>query len=109
MWREVEGLLVRAEDCLTRMTSALRALWYSWAWTCSWTLLAAGFQLPKSLKRKVGVRGRQKSPTKERITIRLSRAVVQSSRATGDGWQTRVDTALKDWLKANGRGKLKAL
>ena len=55
--------------------------------------------LPESLKRKVGVRGRQKSPTKERITIRLSRTVVQRFRATGDGWQTRVDVALQDWLK----------
>ena len=55
--------------------------------------------LPESLKKKVGVRGRQKSPTKERITIRLSRAVVQRFRATGDGWQTRVDVALQDWLK----------
>ena len=44
--------------------------------------------LPESLKRKVGARGRQKAPTKERITIRLSRAVVQRFRATGEGWQT---------------------
>lgn len=55
--------------------------------------------LPASLRRKVGARGPQKSPTKERITIRLSRNVVQSFRATGEGWQTRVDTALQDWLK----------
>ena len=37
--------------------------------------------------------------TKERITIRLSRDVVERFRASGDGWQTRVDTALRDWLK----------
>ena len=37
--------------------------------------------------------------TKERITIRLSRDVVDRFRASGDGWQTRVDAALKDWLK----------
>lgn len=55
--------------------------------------------LPESLRRKVGVRGPQKFPTKERITIRLSRNVVQSFRATGEGWQTRVDVALQDWLK----------
>jgi uncharacterized protein (DUF4415 family) len=58
-----------------------------------------GKALPESLKRKVGIRGRQKAPTKERITIRLSRAVVQRFRATGDGWQTRVDVALQDWLR----------
>lgn len=55
--------------------------------------------LPPTLQRKVGARGTQKSPTKERITIRLSRDVVERFRATGDGWQTRVDTALQDWLK----------
>lgn len=59
----------------------------------------AGKALPESLKRKIGVRGRQRSPTKERITIRLSRTVVQRFRATGVGWQTRVDVALQDWLK----------
>jgi len=55
--------------------------------------------LPSTLRRKVGVRGAQKAPTKERITIRLSQEVVQSFRATGEGWQTRVDAALQDWLR----------
>lgn len=57
--------------------------------------------LPSSLRRKVGVRGRQRTPTKERITIRLSPEVVQRFRATGDGWQTRLDAALQDWLKTH--------
>ena len=39
--------------------------------------------------------------TKERITIRLSRDVVEQFRASGDGWQTRMDGALKDWLKTH--------
>lgn len=55
--------------------------------------------LPPTLRRKVGARGPQKSPTKERITIRLSRDVVERFRSTGDGWQTRVDAALQDWLE----------
>lgn len=57
--------------------------------------------LPAALQRRLGVRGPQKAPTKERITIRLSPDVVQAFRATGDGWQTRVDSALKDWLKSH--------
>jgi uncharacterized protein (DUF4415 family) len=39
--------------------------------------------------------------TKERITIRLSHDVVEQFRATGDGWQTRIDAALRDWLKTH--------
>ena len=61
--------------------------------------------LPASLRRKVGVRGPQKAPTKERITIRLSPEVVQRFRSTGTGWQTRVDTALQDWLKTHKPAK----
>jgi uncharacterized protein (DUF4415 family) len=55
--------------------------------------------LPASLRRKLGVRGPQKAATKERITIRLSPEVVQRFKDSGDGWQTRMDAALKDWLK----------
>ena len=60
--------------------------------------------LPASLRRKVGVRGAQKAPTKERITIRLSAGVVERFRATGDGWQARVDAALQDWLTEHEPG-----
>lgn len=55
--------------------------------------------LPEALRQKLGVRGPQKAPTKERITIRLSPEVVERFRATGEGWHTRLDAALKDWLK----------
>lgn len=55
--------------------------------------------LPSSLRKKLGVRGLQKTPTKERITIRLSREVVEQFRESGEGWQTRVDSALREWLK----------
>ncbi len=61
----------------------------------------ASAALPLALQSKLGIRGAQRAPTKERITIRLSQEVVQPFRATGDGWQTRVDAALKDWLRSN--------
>lgn len=57
--------------------------------------------LPARLARKLGVRGQQLTPTKQRITIRLSPDVVTRFRATGQGWQTRVDAALQDWLKSH--------
>jgi uncharacterized protein (DUF4415 family) len=56
--------------------------------------------LPSGLQGKL--RGRPKAPvTKERITIRLSPEVVSSFRSSGEGWQTKIDQALKDWLKTN--------
>ncbi len=55
--------------------------------------------LPPSLRKKLGVRGPQKAPTKERITIRLSREAVNRFRKSGTGWQTRVDAALREWLE----------
>lgn len=56
--------------------------------------------LPESLQ--ATLRGRPKAAvTKERITIRLSKEVVDRFRSSGDGWQTRVDAALKDWLKTH--------
>ncbi len=57
--------------------------------------------LPPSLAQKLGVRGPQKAPTKELVSIRLSRDVVETFRASGEGWQTRIDQALKEWLKAH--------
>lgn len=57
--------------------------------------------LSASLRKKLGVRGPQKTPTKERVTIRLSADVVARFRATGAGWQTRMDAALKDWLRTH--------
>lgn len=55
-----------------------------------------------AMNQQARARGRPKAEvTKERITIRLSPEVVQAFRATGDGWQTRIDAALKDWLKSH--------
>lgn len=52
-------------------------------------------------RRRPGQRGPGKRPPKEVINIRLSPEVVEAFRATGNGWQTRVDGALKDWLKTH--------
>jgi len=53
--------------------------------------------LPESLQTKL--RGRPKAEvTKERITIRLSADVLERFRATGAGWQTRLNDALREWL-----------
>jgi uncharacterized protein (DUF4415 family) len=61
--------------------------------------------LPATLRGKLKVNDPQEA-TKERITIGLSPEVVQRFRATGDGWQARVDSALKDWLKSHEPAKV---
>jgi uncharacterized protein (DUF4415 family) len=45
-------------------------------------------------------RGRQKAPRKVPVSIRLSADVAEGLRATGEGWQIRVDEALRSWLAA---------
>jgi len=43
-------------------------------------------------------RGPNKKPAKEQVAIRLDQEVVGALRASGPGWQTRVNAALKEWL-----------
>jgi len=48
------------------------------------------------------VRGRPRSAApKERITIRFSPDVLAKFRAAGRGWQTRMEAALRDWLRTH--------
>lgn len=56
------------------------------------------------MKRKPGQRGPQRAPTKSRVSIRLSREVVDAFKATGDGWQTRVDEVLLEHVRQHGGG-----
>lgn len=58
-------------------------------------------ELPEAERRMLSSRkrGPQKAPVKELISIRLSQDVVNGLRATGTGWQSRVDGALRKWLK----------
>ena len=58
-------------------------------------------QLPESLQAKLRTRGPQKAPTKEQISIRLSHDVLEGFRALGEGWQTKMDAALQEWLNTH--------
>jgi uncharacterized protein (DUF4415 family) len=46
-------------------------------------------------KRKPGERGPQKTPTKQQVTLRLDRDVIERFRSTGSGWQSRINDVLK--------------
>jgi uncharacterized protein (DUF4415 family) len=37
-------------------------------------------------------------PTKEPVTVRYSRDVLEYFRSTGPGWQARIDAALKELI-----------
>ena len=57
-------------------------------------------KLPADMQKVLRGRPRIVQP-KEHITIRLSADVLHSFRSKGAGWQTRIDAALKSWLKHN--------
>jgi len=49
-------------------------------------------------------RGRPISASpKAHVNIRLDAEIVEQFRATGRGWQTRLNAALKEWLKTHSR------
>lgn len=50
------------------------------------------------LAAKMRSRGPQKKAVKVSTTIRLSPEVVDHFRATGSGWQSRIDDALRDYI-----------
>ena len=56
-------------------------------------------------KRKPGQRGPQRSPVKKRISLRLDEDILARYKATGPGWQTRINEDLK---KLAARRKEKA-
>jgi uncharacterized protein (DUF4415 family) len=58
-------------------------------------------EMQRGLTRRV--RGPQTVPTKVSVTMRLSPDVVESLRASGRGWQTRVDAALRAWVKRQAK------
>ena len=44
------------------------------------------------------------SGNKEQVAIRFDKDVLEAFRATGRGWQTRMNDALKAWLKEHAPG-----
>lgn len=53
--------------------------------------------------RKVGERGPQIAPVKQQVTLRLDRDVLDTFRATGAGWQGRINAALRKAVAKTGR------
>ena len=54
-------------------------------------------------KRKPGQRGPQVAPTKQLVSVRYSPEVLAFFKASGAGWQSRMDDALKQWVSAQNK------
>ena len=51
--------------------------------------------LPELAANARRARGKQKAPTKQLVSLRLDRSVVDAFKAEGPGWQSRMNEALK--------------
>ena len=58
-------------------------------------------ELVEAFERARGQRGPQKAPVKDRVGLRLDHEVVEHFRATGPGWQSRVNDILVEHVKRN--------
>jgi len=72
-------------------------------WTASDFKNAVRFDgLPQSLQEKLrGRRGPQKAPRKIQTAIRYDADIIDAFKSGGPGWQTRMNNALREWLKAH--------
>ncbi len=61
-------------------------------------------ELRAGLEQARKARGRPAGTTKESTTIRIDHDVLDAFRSGGPGWQSRMNAALRDWLKTHQRG-----
>jgi uncharacterized protein (DUF4415 family) len=59
-----------------------------------------GFAMPEVVEIKVR-RGRPpyERPIKQMVSLRMDIDVLEGLRATGKGWQTRINSIMREWLK----------
>ncbi len=48
-------------------------------------------------------RGPQKTPRKVQTAVRYDADIIEAFKAEGPGWQTRMNEALRDWLRMHHR------
>ena len=76
-------------------------------WDNAVVVKGGGYQAVRAAvaaKRKPGERGPQLSPTKQLVSVRYSPEVLSYFKASGAGWQTRMDEALKQWVATHASG-----
>lgn len=63
-------------------------------------MVPAAEVVPELVAEAIRRRGMQKAPTKEMISLRLDQDVLERWRATGPGWQSRVNDVLRAAVEA---------
>jgi uncharacterized protein (DUF4415 family) len=66
----------------------------------SWRDGIVSHSLPE-LREKLRRRGPQKEPVKVPTTIRFDPDVLAALKSSGRGWQTRVNDAMREWIKTH--------
>lgn len=78
------------------------------AWSTGVVVQGGGYAAVRqamAAKRKPGQRGPQAAPTKTLVSVRYSPEVLAYFKASGAGWQTRMDEALKQWVSQDRKAK----
>ena len=77
-------------------------------WSAGVVVKTGGYKAVRealAAKRKQGERGPQLSPTKQLVSVRYSPEVLEFFRATGAGWQARMDEVLKQWVTKHSKAR----
>lgn len=83
-----------------KVAAALAAAPESTSTTEDWSGAVKSRSLPE-LREKLRRRGPQKAPVKVPTTIRFDPDVLAALKSSGRGWQTRVNDAMREWIKTH--------
>lgn len=72
-------------------------------WNCARPAIEVHPEIVADWRRRQGERGKQKAPTKQPVSLRLDQDVLEHFRATGPGWQRRINAALRKVAKLPAR------
>ena len=100
---EVEAAIARAPGTDRLLTTREEA-----KWSTGVMVNGGGYEAVRkavAAKRKPGQRGQQVAPTKQLVSVRYSPEVVAFFKASGAGWQSRMDSALKQWVSTHSKTK----
>jgi uncharacterized protein (DUF4415 family) len=100
---EIEAAIARAPGKDRPLTAREEA-----KWSTGVMVDGGGYEAVRkalAAKRKPGQRGPQLAPTKQLVSVRYSPEVLAFFKASGAGWQSRMDDALKQWVSSHSKTK----